>query len=225
MDKEIFRRIDDWEVDDKKGIITDINKYHGRIALMCPFCFEYWLVDCECNATISIDSIIDSYNDDETSYKYEDGSGKYCISPGIQLSFIPATTCPHCNSDKNLIAIDPNIAEAIQEFNRRGFYTSFSCEGHFHDEEGNKLSYPYIIFCNISKESVEILKKAFKDSKYWIASDDIPFFPYYEKSEYKLYRPVLDVRIKDDIDITEDSAYLDEILNISKNVKMSENFL
>lgn len=94
-------------------------KRNGKIALMCERCFNLTYVDfyhkIELNHSIK----------DNVRFDYP------------KLSF-ECKCCGHIN--KSAIELDPNIAEAVSILNKKGYFTTFCCEGH------GRKSLPYITF-------------------------------------------------------------------------------
>ncbi len=56
-------------------------------------------------------------------------------------------------TEENLVAIDENIAYAIQRLNELGYATAYSCEGHF----GNVIN-----VCSTDEETGEVVSKQLK---------------------------------------------------------------
>lgn len=186
-------------------------KYDGKIGLMCPNCYGYWIVDFhqDCTMTISEDVFLDDY-EDNTNSKYD-----HDISPYRELIFCNMSKCPDCSSDNDLIMIDPNIVSIVSILNKKGYITTFSCEGH-NDPDGSIL--PYILFNNMSESGQDIIKEAFSNSEYWNAYNSDMVLPYYNKTEMKYYNNnfMLDLKADKEIEDIESikEKYLNELFNI-----------
>lgn len=114
------------------GNITlhDNSRTAGTIALMCPLCYDIIYI----NGSYSMN--LNYYRD------------KICAS--IHISYL-------CKNDRLYvegIELDPNIAEAISQLNKKGYLTKFCCEGHTYN--GKECSSPYIYFKNNLDESIEL---------------------------------------------------------------------
>jgi len=206
-----FKTICKCTVDDEREKIREFKKYKGNIALMCPKCFKYSFAWYNEYIDLELDSI--SFFNAPSRFLNEDGTGKYQVDPYYEISFSRASFCPNCMSREDLIQLDPNIAYAVSTLNKRGFYTSFSCEGHIIVNKENVISNPYIIFCNIDEDHVNILKRKFADSVYWEVRDCNIIKSYYDKINYKYYKPVAFLELKDDfVDVLKyKSKYIKEL--------------
>lgn len=85
-----------------------IEYYCGKIALMCPICYDIKYVDININILVNKKDICCML--------------KYC------------SVCDNCKSNCEFIELDPNIAEAISILNKKGYRTIFCCEGHDDNE-------------------------------------------------------------------------------------------
>lgn len=55
--------------------------------------------------------------------------------------------CPKCGKEVNFIELNANMGQIIKILNTKGYYTAFSCEGHFDTIYNSKeFSNPYIYF-------------------------------------------------------------------------------
>ena len=102
-----------------------IERKKGRVALMCPTCnrMSYFNIDCT-NKSTSIGNTDGESLISQTYMKYCDFCDYTIYSVG---------------------AIDGGIAEAVEILNKKGYKTSYSCEGHYDDKHGI-TSLPYILF-------------------------------------------------------------------------------
>lgn len=187
-------------------------KYNGRIGLMCPDCFSYWIVDFNQDCTMSINKDI-FYGDNPEEYEgFESGCD---VDPTNELTFSNMFRCPECSSKESLIMLDPNITTVISLLNKKGFRTSFSCEGH---KIADSDSYAYILFNNLSKKNQDILTEAFKNSSYWVTYNPDFLLPYLDKSQFKYYNNnfMLDSmeKCKDSKEENLKENYLHELLDI-----------
>lgn len=97
----------------------------GTLALMCPEC--YHITQHEVNAN----SVVCIHGNNNPEHKHVSANTQYTIDE-----------CSCCmNRNFTAIELDPNIAEAISIFNKKGYYTKYCCEGH-----GKNKSEPYIYF-------------------------------------------------------------------------------
>lgn len=93
-------------------------KYNGKMAIMCPICFNY--------------VIIDNYTDMYTSMNPANipSSNVQVYTMNIDVNYKGV-----CKNDKderfrNFIKVDPNIAEIIKVLNNKGWRTEYCCESH-----------------------------------------------------------------------------------------------
>lgn len=94
----------------------------GTLAYMCPTCFN--IIYAHCNYDIH--------------YKFDIDD----VAMNLNISF----KCKKCGNIVSGIELDPNMAYAISELNKKGYYTLFCCEGHFANKE--PVATPYIYFIN-----------------------------------------------------------------------------
>lgn len=100
------------------------NKYlkYGHHGLMCPECYMIYEV-----------IIGENINSKCTlHHKYKGDIIDIDILPRVDF----LTVCKYCKTDVKLIEVDYNIAYSISLLNRKGYLTTFCCEGH-------KSSYEY----------------------------------------------------------------------------------
>lgn len=111
--------------------LRDNSKTSGTIALMCPSCYHVIYIN--------------------GSYGINLNYGRDNIHANIAISY----RCDWCFHPSMVtgIELDPNIAEAISQLNKKGYYTEWCCEGHTYDN-----STPYIQFKNSLDESIKLPK-------------------------------------------------------------------
>ena len=124
-------------------------EYSGAVGNFCPNCFM--------PSVFKIDNVIKVDTDGDCNVRIDDRSD-------IRI------TCGNCCGDYHLTKLDPNITWAISELNRKGYKTSYSCEGHnrtyleltYGEDiiEENDSCFPYITFTDTSY----IIMKAFDDN-------------------------------------------------------------
>lgn len=111
----------------------------GKLKLMCPHCFQLY----ERRIIEKIETSINIAGKDDKIYE-----------PMIYLDTYPKFTIMECICGETFvkpIELDWNIAEIVSAFNKKGFKTDFSCEGHITDDPMNKRSsQPYIFFSDTS---------------------------------------------------------------------------
>lgn len=111
---------------------------------MCPGCYELFEINIP-KAKIELE--YEAYNPTETISA--DNSvllDPYTYCRGLRLKHnCGAIQClEDTDRDPYLVWLDPFIAKAVQKFNKLGFPTAFSCEGHVY--ESGAISQPYILF-------------------------------------------------------------------------------
>lgn len=108
---------------------------HKKITMMCPRCYNYEIVDVDWNV----------------KGKITNNKGGNIESGKIFPTFI-ANRCDYCgNEEYNPLEIDINIADLIQKFNQKGYYTKFCCSGHGSGDHGYiYFEKPYDILLNNS---------------------------------------------------------------------------
>ena len=82
-------------------------RYIGKLALMCPHCYEICMLDMDRKLKYNV-------KDDCKITTFTKFFGK----------------CKHCHEFADYIEIDGNIAKTIKILNRKGYFTKFCCEGH-----------------------------------------------------------------------------------------------
>lgn len=123
------------------------DNYIGRLALMCPYCYETHMIDI--NKKLKM----------KYHVKYNDN---YEIFASTKFNGI----CKYCHNPVDFIEIDGNIAKTIKILNRKGYNTKFCCEGHDkikHKKDG--ISLAYIYFDN-GTTYLEFIKNFLPDSWY-----------------------------------------------------------
>lgn len=124
-------------------------RYIGKLALMCPHCYEICMIDMDRKLKYNV-------KDDCKITTFTKFFGK----------------CKHCHKFADYIEIDGNIAKTIKILNRKGYFTKFCCEGHDKVKRKNdKVSLAYIYFDNGLKY-LEFIIKVLPDSWY-IDQNDI----------------------------------------------------
>lgn len=107
-------------------------KLSGHIALMCPHCFNVIIRKVSIKTKVMIEQDIPAA---------ENNIARPELWVALSESYV-ADSCWFCGKDDiELIDLDPNISVVISIFNKKGFKTKFSCEGHGKDES-------YIFFEN-----------------------------------------------------------------------------
>nr|DAS76713.1 MAG TPA: hypothetical protein [Caudoviricetes sp.] len=108
----------------KKIEMRDCGTY---IMYMCPNCFER----CEVGIT---KAKLEFIMDEEMEVSFNP------ISKAV-AGIINNVRCRFCGA--SMIQIDEEISYQVSQFNKKGFLTLFSCEGHY---ENGGISLPYIVF-------------------------------------------------------------------------------
>lgn len=111
---------------------------------MCPGCFELFNIDIP---KAKIEFEYEAYNPTETiSADSSVLTDPHMYCRGLRLKHnCGAVQCLEDSEQSPYLEwIDPDIAKAVQKFNKLGFPTEFSCEGHVY--ESGAISQPYILF-------------------------------------------------------------------------------
>ena len=112
--------------------ITMEESRHGFLSLMCPHCFNIVTRQVDYDISSSVEAI-----------QHVDGRSQ---TPDLHLFFsknYKMTKCPKCKSKYvDMIELDPNISKAISLLNKKGYFTSYCCEGHGRYDTG------YVVFTN-----------------------------------------------------------------------------
>ena len=87
-------------------------KVKGTLSLMCPWCYEVYDVNVDIDIKASM----------ETSDRFD-------IESFVKTLY-HTDKCINCNHARELITLDPNLADIISILNKKGFYTKFCCEDH-----------------------------------------------------------------------------------------------
>lgn len=122
-------------------------------------------------------------------------------------------TCPNCGSTTpSAPLIDAEIYPTIKILNEKGYYTDFSCSGHY-DEYTGGTSYAYISFGPVSK-------MAERSGVYDNISDNIPDTWHLDTTDYFGFGHRGHViRVRDEVQDTDpDKNYLKDILNWAKQL-------
>ena len=91
--------------------VTEIR--YGKIALMCPHCFQLYFRDIQMDFKLEIEQHDDSI-----------------IYPMYEFPF-QLNKCGCCGkTDVDMISLDPNIAISVSILNAKGYKTLSCCEGH-----------------------------------------------------------------------------------------------
>ena len=162
-------------------------KIKGTSAFMCPCCFNIFFKKIHGQGSVVTEI------DDESEID-EDGD----LRDFMSIDVYPAMTCKDCLEP--LVQIDPNIAEAIQLLNLKGYTTRFCCESHKYKSE---IADAYIMFNNF-----DLMNLVFDDA-------DIPYGWYLDLDCYRKG----DYVIRADYDESKD--YLFELLKFAKSLPNS----
>ena len=111
---------------------------------MCPGCFELFDIDIP---KAKIEFEYEAYNPTEiVSADNSVLTDPHMYCRGLRLKH-NCDAVQHLEDNEQspyLEWIDPDVAKAVQKFNKLGFHTAFSCEGHVY--ESGAISQPYIMF-------------------------------------------------------------------------------
>lgn len=111
---------------------------------MCPGCFELFNIDIP---KAKIEFEYEAYNPTETigaDNSVLTDPYTYCRGLRLKHSCGAVHRLEGNEESPYLEWLDPTIAKAVQKFNKIGFPTAFSCEGHVH--ENGTVIHPYILF-------------------------------------------------------------------------------
>lgn len=165
---------------------------------MCPICFNYVKKPCAEHLT--------SVDEEDIAER-----GK-------------PNKCPKCGHEK-MFVIDARICDAVQDLNRKGYFTRFCCEGHVYKEDSESI--PYISF----------------ESKIWKSPNDLhlPSSWYAEKKrEYKsngkaTLKTAISIYAKEPLAINDDGYYekfasfkekaLKDIKSWAKSIPKKQGFI
>lgn len=114
-----------------------IKYFSGKLALMCPTCYNIKYVDINMNILINKKDI-------------------FCC-----VNYI--SSCDNCNFEGAFIELDPNIAECISILNKKGYRTMFCCEGH---DDSQAYIYFNTLYENAIMKFVNNIDKLYNSSWY-----------------------------------------------------------
>lgn len=156
----------------------------GTSAFMCPCCFNVFFKKIHGQGSVVTEV------DDESEID-EDGD----LRDFMDIDIYPAMACKDCL--EHMVQIDPNIVEAIQILNLKGYKTRFCCESHKYKSE---IDAAYIMFDNF-----DLMNLVFDNG-------DIPFGWYLDLDNYRDNVYVIRADYNDSKD------YLFELLKFAKSL-------
>lgn len=121
-----------------------MRKYDSeKVRYLCPNCFEDTNIVIANDPTVLFNEIEDIIVDDNKASDIEGITDLYLTING---------TCKCCGYSGTFIDIDSGMVEIIQELNKKGYMTTFCCEGHIKDEFNYDKAYVYF---NVYSDDVD----------------------------------------------------------------------
>ena len=120
--------------------IATVNEHTN--VYMCPNCFKLFRIE----VPIVMPTVATVDNEYMSEYPFEE------LPPPDMYPTILARFTLECKNiccsdftDEDLIPIDEEIAPIVSAFNKKGYFTEFSCQGH-HDPIQKTFTFPQIVF-------------------------------------------------------------------------------